>query len=130
MTNGPERKRPVALTCPTCGGAVKQRTEGGLPRFACYLGHRFAPAELDEAQFHEMQRVLETALRMFNERAELARRLAEVQRKRGRPVSAEYWEATTREMGEAAKALRRFIERDWRPMPESHDGDEPGAAQD
>src|SRR4051812_13802232 len=103
MTDQPEYERPVTLTCPTCGGAVRQASEGGALRFACH--------------------------RMFNERAELARRLAATQRKHARPVTAEHWEATAREMGEAAEALRRFIERDRRrPDPEggSH---KPDAAQ-
>ncbi len=81
------------------------------------LGHRFAAAGMDEAQFRQTRRVLETALRMFDERAELARRLAGAQRKRGRPVSAEHWEAATREMEDAAEVLRRLFERGWRPDP-------------
>ena len=77
MPDGPERERPpVSLTCPTCGGPVAEAAGGGLPRFACRLGHRFAAAEMDEAQASETARVLEAALRMFKERAELARRLA------------------------------------------------------
>jgi hypothetical protein len=75
MTDGPQRERQVGLTCPTCGGAVAQTTEGGLPRFACHLGHRFAAAEMGEAQARQTRQVLETALRMFAERSELARRL-------------------------------------------------------
>jgi two-component system, chemotaxis family, protein-glutamate methylesterase/glutaminase len=130
MPDGPERERPAALTCPTCGGAVKQTTGGGLPRFVCHLGHRFLAAEMDEAQVRETERVLEVALRMFSERAELARRLAETQRKRGRPVSAEHWEATSREMEEGAAVLRRLLARHWwRPDPEDDDGNEPGIAQ-
>ena len=81
------------------------------------LRHRFAAAEMDEAQFRQTRRVLETALRMFEERAELARRLAAAQRKRGRPVSAEHWEATAREMEDAAEVLRRLFERGWRLDP-------------
>ncbi len=128
--DGPERARPVVLTCPTCGGALEQTTEGGLPGFACNLGHRFAAAEMDEAQARETARVLGVALRMFGERAELARRLAEAQRRRGRPVSAEHWETTIREMDEAAEVLRRFLAREWRRLgPEGDDGAEPGAAQ-
>ena len=91
------------------------------------LGHRFAAAEMDEAQFRQTRRVLETALRMFDERAELARRLAAAQRKRGRPVSAQHWEAATREMEDAAEALRRLLERGWRPDP-GGGGDESGPA--
>jgi hypothetical protein len=82
------------------------------------LRHRFAAAEMDEAQFRQTRRALETALRMFEERAELARRLAGAQRRRGRPVSAEHWEAATREMEDAAEVLRRLFERGWRPDPE------------
>lgn len=89
----------------------------GTGGHGCRLGHRFAVAEMDEAQFRQTRRVLETALRMFNERAGLARRLAGAQRKRGRPVSAEHWEATTREMEDAAEVLRRLFEPGWRPDP-------------
>ena len=99
----------------------------GTGGHGCRLGHRFAAAEVDEAQSRRTRRVLETALRMFDERAELARRLAGAQRRRGRPVSAEHWEATTREMEDAAEALRRLLERGWRPDP-GGGGDESGPA--
>ena len=89
----------------------------GTGGHGCRLGHRCAAAEMDEAQFRQTRQVLETALRIFDERAELARRLAGEQRKRGRPVSAEHWEATSREMEDAAEALRRLLERGWRPDP-------------
>jgi two-component system chemotaxis response regulator CheB len=127
MPDGSERERPpVALTCPACGGPVEQATGGGLPRFACRLGHRFAAAEIDEAQARETARVLGAAVRMFGERAELARRLAEAQRKRGRPVSAEHWEATAREMEDAAEVLRRLLGRDrQRADPEGEGGEAP-----
>ena len=131
MTGGPEREPPpIALTCPACGGAVEQTTEGVVARLACRLacrlGHRFAAAEMDEAQARETARVLAAALRMFDERAELARRLAEAQRKRGRPVSAEHWEATTREMEDAAEVLRRLLGRGRRRAdPESDGGEAP-----
>jgi two-component system, chemotaxis family, protein-glutamate methylesterase/glutaminase len=126
MPDGTEREwPPVALTCPACGGPVEEAAGGGIPRFACRLGHRFAAAEMDEAQASETARVLEAALRMFKQRAELARRLAEAQRKRGRPVSAEHWEATTREMEDAAEVLRRLLERGWRADLEGDGGSAP-----
>jgi hypothetical protein len=74
MTDGPDHNRPVVLTCPTCGGAVEQATEGGLPCFTCHLGRRFAAAEMEEVQARQTERLHKTALRMFKEWAELARR--------------------------------------------------------
>ena len=108
---------------------MEQTTEGSLRRFACRLGHRLAAAEMDEAQARETGQVLGVAVRMFGERAELARRLAEAQRRRGWPVSAAHWDATVREMEDAAEVLRRLLGRDWRrPDLEGHDGAEPRAA--
>jgi len=125
----PEREHAVALTCATSGGAVAQTTQGDLPNSTCRLGHSFAADELGEAPSNETRRVLETALRMFEERVELARRLAEVQQRRGRPVSAAHWEATSREMDEAAGVLRRLLTPGrTRPNPGCHDGAEPDPA--
>ena len=110
-------------------GADAQTTRGDLPNSTCRLGDSFAADELGEVQFNETRRVLETALRMFKERVELARRLAEVQQRRGRPVSAAHWEATSREMDEAAGVLRRLLT-PGRPQPSlgSHDGAKPDPA--
>ena len=131
MTDGPEREPPpMALTCPACGGAVEQTTEGGVARFACRLGHRFAAAEVGEAQARETARLVGGALGTFGERAELARRLAEGQRRRGRPVSADARDAAAREMEDTAEVLRRRLGRGWqRADPEGDGGDAaPGAA--
>jgi two-component system chemotaxis response regulator CheB len=119
MSEGHGPGPPASLTCPLCGGAVRETSEGGLPRFACHIGHRFAAAEFDAAQFRQVEEALEVALRVLTERAALCRRIAETQRRKGRPVSAEHWEAATHEVEERAEVLRRFIGRGWmRPDPD------------
>jgi two-component system chemotaxis response regulator CheB len=114
-------KRPVALTCPSCGGAVRQSQVDSLPYFECHIGHRFAAADMDEAQFRQMEQALEVALRVLNERAELCRRLAEAARGRNQPHAAENWESARREVAERAEVLRRFTEQGWKRP--SDDGD-------
>jgi hypothetical protein len=86
---------------------------------------------MDDAQAREAERVLGVALRMFEERAELARRLAGVQRRRGRPVSAEHWGATVREMEEAPRACCATSSRaiGGVPEPEGENDRGPGAGQ-
>ena len=32
---------PVALTCPECGGALKESKMDSLPYYTCHIGHRY-----------------------------------------------------------------------------------------
>ena len=121
-------KRPVALTCPGCGGAVEQRSVDSLPYFECHTGHRFAAANMDEAQFQQMEQALEVALRVLNERAELSRRLGEAALGRGRAASAGHWDRACRDAEQRAEVLRRFLEQGWeRPSDDGEDGGFAGA---
>ncbi len=61
MTQGYDLKPPVALTCPGCGGAMAETSEDSLPYFVCHIGHRYAAADMDEAQFRQMEGALEEA---------------------------------------------------------------------
>lgn len=130
VSEGYTLKPPVALTCPTCGGAVAQTSVDSLPYFACHIGHRFAAADMDEAQFRQMEGALEVALRVLNERTALCHRMAEAARGRGAAHSAERWEAAMHEAEERAVVLRRFVERGWqRPDPDEEGGPaDPGKA--
>lgn len=122
MTGGYDLMSPVALTCPLCGGAVAETTEDSLPYYTCHIGHRFAAADLDEAQFRELERALEVALRVLNERAALCRRMAGSARGRGAVHAAARWDAAAQEAEERAEVLRPFIEKDWlRPSPDDEE---------
>ena len=123
MAGGYDLKAPVALTCPTCGGALADTTEDSLPYFTCHIGHRFAAADFDEAQFRQMEGALEAGLRTLNERSALCRRMAEAARGKGLDRAALQWEAARDEARERAELLRRFIERGWR-RPDADGGGE------
>ncbi|WP_239002837.1 chemotaxis protein CheB [Rhodovastum atsumiense] len=117
-------KRPVALTCPNCGGALTQTLVDSLPYFECHIGHRFAARNMDEAQFDQLEQALDVALRVLNERAELCRGLAEAARGRGQAVAVRHWEAAMRESTQRATVLRRFNEQGWkRPSDDGGEGD-------
>lgn len=113
MTGGYDLKPPVALTCPTCGGALADTTEDSMPYFTCHIGHRFAAADMDEAQFRHMEAALEAALRTLNERSAFCRRMAEAARGKGLHRAALKWEAARDEATERAEVLRPFIEQGW-----------------
>ena len=67
---------PTALTCPECGGALWDVTEGGLVRFRCHVGHSFSAASVLTQQAGDLERSLWTAVRALQERATMARRVA------------------------------------------------------
>ena len=122
MAEGYDLKAPVALTCPNCGGALAETTVDSMPYFTCHIGHRFAAANFDEAQFRHMEGALEAALRTLNERSALCQRMAGAARGKGLHRAALQWEAARDEAKERAEVLRRFIERGWqRPAPDGDD---------
>jgi two-component system chemotaxis response regulator CheB len=122
MTAGYQLNPPVALTCPTCGGAMADTTEDSMPYFTCHIGHRFAAADVDEAQFRHMEGTLEAALRTLNERSALCLRMAEAMRGKGLHSLSAQWDAARDEATERAKVLRCFVEQGWqRPDSEGDD---------
>lgn len=77
---------PTALTCPECGGALWDVTEGGLVRFRCHVGHSYSASSVLAQQADDLERSLWTAVRALQERAAMARRIAT--RMRARPASS------------------------------------------
>ncbi|HYG88738.1 MAG TPA: chemotaxis protein CheB [Azospirillum sp.] len=113
---------PVSLTCPDCGGAMREATMDSLPYFTCHIGHRYGADSMDEAQFQMMEQAFEAAVRALNERAALCQRLAEGARSKGLALSAKRWEEAGREARERAQVLVRFLAQDWiRPLPNAED---------
>jgi len=83
MSGNYELKRPVALTCPDCGGCVRETVVDTLPCYTCHIGHRFAAANMDVSQFERMENALVVALRTLNERVELCRQMAATSKANG-----------------------------------------------
>jgi two-component system, chemotaxis family, protein-glutamate methylesterase/glutaminase len=93
MSDKHDSGRPVALTCPDCGGSARP--------------------DMDAGQFERMEHALAVALRSLNERVELCQRMAETSKANGQTYSMERWEEARREAEDRARVLRRFLERDW-----------------
>jgi two-component system chemotaxis response regulator CheB len=109
----PDFERPVTLTCPECGGALREEGSTNPPTLRCHTGHRFSTGELLPAQFAEMEHAVEVALRILNERAELCRRLEEEAAVAGRQHGADYWHRRKTEALDRARVLQDFLGRDW-----------------
>ncbi|QCO06672.1 chemotaxis protein CheB [Azospirillum argentinense] len=117
---------PSALTCPDCGGALRETKVDTLPYFTCHIGHRYGADSMEEAQLHMVEQAFEVALRALNERAALCQRLAETAQGVGQALSAKRWDEAGREARERAEVLIRFLGEEWvRPSIAPGSGGEP-----
>jgi two-component system chemotaxis response regulator CheB len=100
-------ERPVALSCPECGGALREITEGEVLRYRCHVGHAYDAELLLGAQTDVVERALWTALRALEDRAALLRRMA-----RQRTISnslASRWAERAAEHEADAQAVRSLL---------------------
>jgi two-component system, chemotaxis family, protein-glutamate methylesterase/glutaminase len=101
--------RPSGFSCPDCNGVLWQIQDGGLERYRCRVGHAWSPASLLTQQSEALEAALWVALRSLEERAALARRLAEPARRRGYTVTATRFEEQAAEAQQAARLVRDML---------------------
>jgi two-component system, chemotaxis family, protein-glutamate methylesterase/glutaminase len=101
----PQVGRPTRLSCPQCGGVLNEVVEEGTTRFRCQIGHAFTAESLVAAQDEELERALESALRMHRERVVLFRRMQEQSEAQSLPHAAARWRAGADESEHAARVI-------------------------
>lgn len=69
------------FACPDCGGVLSEYYDGNLLRFRCEVGHAYSPESLLAQKADMLDYQMWAAYRALNERAMLARRLAEEARR-------------------------------------------------
>jgi two-component system chemotaxis response regulator CheB len=69
---------PSGFTCPDCGGALFELSEGKPVRFLCHTGHAFSLLSMALGQENVAEEALWAALRALQEKEAILRRLAEL----------------------------------------------------
>lgn len=106
------QQHPVAVTCPDCGGALRETETGSLAQYTCHIGHVYTADVMLAAQFVALERAIEAAMRALGERAELCRQMAE--RADGQKGDGgESWTAAMHEALEQVTPLRTLVVREW-----------------
>ena len=103
--------RPIAFSCPECGGALKPGPHTQLKEYSCHIGHRFGAAELLEAQAEGVEKGVNVAIRMLNEQAEFARQMIEGARDAPLDNGLVYWQRLQAQAEEQIETLRHFLDR-------------------
>ena len=101
--------RPSGFSCPDCNGVLWEIQDGQLQRFRCRVGHAWSPESLLTQQSEALEAALWIALRSLEERAALARRLAEPARRRGHAITARRFEEQANEAQQAARLVRDLL---------------------
>ena len=63
------------LTCPDCGGSLWEKTEHGIIRYHCHVGHGFTADSLREGIEEKLEDTLWSAVRAVEESIELRKRM-------------------------------------------------------
>jgi two-component system chemotaxis response regulator CheB len=100
---------PAALSCPTCGGVLSEIRQQPPLRYRCQVGHSFTAEILEREQLGPVDEALRVALRIIEERATLADRMAEDARAAARHKSAEMFEERSKEMRNYAETIRQAV---------------------
>jgi two-component system, chemotaxis family, protein-glutamate methylesterase/glutaminase len=101
--------RPSIFACPDCDGVLWEIQDGGLVRFRCRVGHAWSPESLLSHQSEALEGALWVALRSLQERAALARRMADPARDRGYRLTAGRFDDQAREAEQAPAVLRELL---------------------
>ena len=106
-------ERPIAFTCPECGGALRRSELGKIVRFDCHIGHGMTAEVMAAGQFAEMEKGLEASLRRMNERIELCRQMAEQAHAVSDEHQARNWKTALLQTEERAKVISQLLQESW-----------------
>jgi len=107
-TGGPTG-RPSGLVCPECGGVLWDSESGALAHFTCHVGHAYSAESLLAGQSDSLERALWGAVRALEEKAELARRLADTSSERGLERACARYRSAAREAERGSNMIRETL---------------------
>ena len=113
---------PSRFTCPECHGALWEIDDGSLLRYRCHVGHAFTADVMIAAQAEQAEELLWSLMRAHQERAALARRMADQERARNRESAAEELQIKAQSYDEDAAVIGSLLRDGADTDEEANDG--------
>jgi two-component system chemotaxis response regulator CheB len=110
--NGPNEGRPSDLTCPECGGSLRELEGGTVLRYRCHVGHGYTADSLFADQSDGLENAFWGALRALEEHSMLRRRMSDYAFDAGRRDVARAFEREARTTELRASVIRRLLHTD------------------
>lgn len=103
---------PTSFVCPECNGPLWETKAGPSLQFRCHVGHAYSPESLLADHADGLERALWSAVRTFDERAALLRRLGH--RKFKSPNVGLNLQAKARQHEKHADLIRKLLQNNQR----------------
>jgi two-component system chemotaxis response regulator CheB len=97
------------FTCPECQGPLWEIEDGKLLRYRCHVGHALDAESMLSAQSNEAEDIIERLLRVHQQRAAMARRIAARNVAEGHARLAKKMKERAREYEMDAEAIRQIL---------------------
>jgi len=113
------------FNCPDCGGPLVERSERGLPRYVCRVGHVFSVESLLQRQGSTLEEALWGSVVALEQRADLQGRMA-LRMEQMSSARASWFRADAERNMERAELIRTLImegQKDPGASPASHRSD-------
>jgi two-component system chemotaxis response regulator CheB len=98
---------PAPYICPECHGPLWENQNGAAIEYRCHVGHSYSPESLLIDQDEDLERALWSAIRTFEEQADLLRRVA---KKNITAPLLEKWRVRAEENQKHADAIRSLLQ--------------------
>ena len=103
--------QPAPFTCPACGGAMWEKSDGDVVRFRCHVGHAFSGESMLEEQTDALEAALWAALRALKESGAMARRMASRSLERGHSLVATRYQQQAQDADRRAALIHEVLMR-------------------
>jgi two-component system chemotaxis response regulator CheB len=100
---------PSVFSCPECGGPLWPSGEG-QPGYRCLVGHAFNPSTLLAGTDDEVERTVWAAIRLFEQRLRLEKKMAKEEGSKGHAIRSELYAERAAESEHHARMLRELLE--------------------
>lgn len=101
--------KQVPYSCPDCGGALWELSQGRLKHFRCHTGHAYSEGALLQGMGHALEETLLVALRMLEERRSILQSVSEQEKSNGKSRWASVQEERADEMKVHIDRIREIL---------------------
>ncbi len=101
--------KAIGISCPQCGGVLREKIEGDSAEYRCRVGHAFSSGYLESMLSETVEAALWSAVRVLEEKEQLYHKLSDRMQRVKSASSAAHFRARGKKASEDARIIRQII---------------------